>query len=111
MLLQNLGDAPTIYALALFAALPLLCASGASSAPGFGGGIPTNPPLPVIPNLRIDYVLASNRFMPRSSQVLRVKASDHYPVVADLTLLEPMKAPSAELVERERQTPPAGSPQ
>ncbi len=68
-------------------------------------------PLPVIPNLRIDYVLASNRFMPRSSKVLRVKASDHYPVVADLTLLEPMRAPSAEVVERERQMPPSGSPQ
>jgi endonuclease/exonuclease/phosphatase family metal-dependent hydrolase len=68
-------------------------------------------PLPVIPNLRIDYVLASNAFMPRHSKVLRVKASDHYPVVADLTLLEPMKAPSAEVVERERETPPVSSPQ
>jgi hypothetical protein len=37
--------------------------------------------------------------MPRSSKVLRVRASDHYPVVADLSLLEPVKAPTAEVVQ------------
>ncbi|MCY1082139.1 endonuclease/exonuclease/phosphatase family protein [Archangium lansingense] len=68
-------------------------------------------PLPVIPNLRIDYVLACDRFMPKSSKVLRVKASDHYPVVADLTLLEPMKAPAAEVVERPREAAPTSSSQ
>ncbi|WP_257453486.1 endonuclease/exonuclease/phosphatase family protein [Archangium lipolyticum] len=57
-------------------------------------------PLPVIPNLRIDYVLACDHFMPKRSQVLRVRASDHYPVVADLTLLGPAKAPAVELVQR-----------
>jgi endonuclease/exonuclease/phosphatase family metal-dependent hydrolase len=57
-------------------------------------------PLPVIPNLRIDYVLACDHFLPRSSKVLRVRASDHYPVVADLTLLGPVKEPSIELVQR-----------
>jgi endonuclease/exonuclease/phosphatase family metal-dependent hydrolase len=55
-------------------------------------------PLPVIPNLRIDYVLACDHFMPKSSRVLRVKASDHYPVVADVTLLDPTRTPSAEVV-------------
>ncbi len=56
-------------------------------------------PLPIIPNLRIDYVLACDHFLPKSSQVLRVRASDHYPVVADLTLLGPVKAPSVEVVQ------------
>lgn len=50
-------------------------------------------PLPIIPSLRIDYVLASDRFLPRAGKVLRVAASDHYPVVADLTLLEPLQTP------------------
>jgi endonuclease/exonuclease/phosphatase family metal-dependent hydrolase len=75
-----------------------------------GEGSADTYPLPVIPNLRIDYVLASGGFMPRHSKVLRVNASDHYPVVADLTLLEPLKAPSAEVVERSPETIPASSP-
>ncbi|MET0404905.1 MAG: endonuclease/exonuclease/phosphatase family protein [Cystobacter sp.] len=58
-------------------------------------------PLPVIPSLRLDYVLASDRFMPRSSKVLRVKASDHFPVLAELTLLAPPNAPGVPLVEAE----------
>jgi endonuclease/exonuclease/phosphatase family metal-dependent hydrolase len=69
-------------------------------------------PLPVIPNLRIDYVMACDHFMPKSSQVLRVRASDHYPVVAELTLLEPVAAPSAEVVQRPQPaTPPSSSSQ
>ena len=67
-------------------------------------------PLPVIPTLRIDNVLASDRFMPKSSEVLRVKASDHYPLVADLTLFEPAKAPTPEGMERLPETVPAGGP-
>lgn len=44
-------------------------------------------PMPLfLPTLRIDYVLADNAFAPRASRVLRVGASDHYPVVADLHL-------------------------
>ncbi|XXF77348.1 endonuclease/exonuclease/phosphatase family protein [Myxococcaceae bacterium GXIMD 01537] len=44
-------------------------------------------PLPLfLPTLRIDYVLADGAFAPRGSQVLRVGASDHFPVVADLHL-------------------------
>lgn len=43
-------------------------------------------PLPFAPPLRIDYVLASPEFEPRHSAVLRVDASDHYPVIADLRL-------------------------
>jgi endonuclease/exonuclease/phosphatase family metal-dependent hydrolase len=58
-------------------------------------------PLPsFLPDQRIDYVLACDHFLPRRSRVLRVKASDHYPVVADLTLLEPLRAPAAEVVQR-----------
>lgn len=44
-------------------------------------------PLPLfLPTLRIDYVLSDEAFAPRASRVLRVDASDHYPVVADLHL-------------------------
>jgi endonuclease/exonuclease/phosphatase family metal-dependent hydrolase len=75
-----------------------------------GEGSADTYPLPVIPNLRIDYVLASDRFMPRHSKVLRVNASDHYPVVADLTLLEAVRAPSAEVVERPHEAASASSP-
>jgi endonuclease/exonuclease/phosphatase family metal-dependent hydrolase len=66
-----------------------------------GKGNSKTHPLPAfLPGLRIDYVLASQRFMPKSSKVLRVKASDHYPVVADLALLEAPSAPSEEMVRR-----------
>jgi endonuclease/exonuclease/phosphatase family metal-dependent hydrolase len=68
-------------------------------------------PLPVIPNLRIDYVMACDHFMPKRSQVLHVKASDHYPVVADLTLLDPVQAPSAEVVQRPPTQEPSTSSQ
>ena len=75
-----------------------------------GRGAADTYPLPVIPNLRIDYVLASSRFLPRSSQVLRVLASDHYPVVADLTLLAPPVAPGGEQAPPEALTASASSP-
>nr|AYM53422.1 endonuclease/exonuclease/phosphatase family protein [Melittangium lichenicola] len=58
-----------------------------------GEGSDITYPLPIIPSLRLDYVLASDRFMPRHSKVLNVRASDHYPVVAELTLLAPVPAP------------------
>jgi endonuclease/exonuclease/phosphatase family metal-dependent hydrolase len=70
-----------------------------------GEGSADTYPLPVIPNLRIDYVLACEHFMPKSSRVLRVKASDHYPVVADITLLGPVTASGAEVVERPHAEP------
>jgi endonuclease/exonuclease/phosphatase family metal-dependent hydrolase len=77
-----------------------------------GQGASDTYPLPVIPNLRIDYVMACDHFMPKSSRVLRVRASDHYPVVADLSLLEPVTAPSAEVVQRpQTATPPTTSSQ
>lgn len=47
-------------------------------------------PLPFAPTLRIDYVLACAAFVPLRSVVLRVGASDHYPVVADVRLKEPL---------------------
>jgi endonuclease/exonuclease/phosphatase family metal-dependent hydrolase len=49
-------------------------------------------PLPVIPSLRLDYVLACGQFVPRHGEVLHVNASDHYPVVAQLTLRAPALA-------------------
>jgi endonuclease/exonuclease/phosphatase family metal-dependent hydrolase len=44
-------------------------------------------PLPVfLPEIRIDYVFASREIRPLQSYVLRVLASDHFPLVADLEL-------------------------
>lgn len=43
-------------------------------------------PLPFSPECRIDYIFACKSFVPRRSRVLRVKASDHFPVVAELEL-------------------------
>jgi endonuclease/exonuclease/phosphatase family metal-dependent hydrolase len=44
-------------------------------------------PLPLfLPTLRIDYVLADGAFAACNSRVLRVGASDHYPVIADVHL-------------------------
>jgi endonuclease/exonuclease/phosphatase (EEP) superfamily protein YafD len=43
-------------------------------------------PLPFRPEWRIDYILACKSFVPRMSRVIRVKASDHFPVVAELEL-------------------------
>jgi endonuclease/exonuclease/phosphatase family metal-dependent hydrolase len=45
-------------------------------------------PLPFLPSIRLDYVLASDAFIPLRSRVLRVEASDHYPVVAEVRLKE-----------------------
>jgi len=45
-------------------------------------------PLPFLPSIRLDYVLASDAFIPLRSSVLRVEASDHYPVVAEVRLKE-----------------------
>lgn len=52
---------------------------------GPGGTLPL--PLPFRPECRIDYIFACSCFVPRTSHVLRVKASDHFPVVAELELL------------------------
>lgn len=104
LLMGDMNDTPGSGPLRLFTRelLDVFALRGEGSADTY--------PLPVIPNLRIDYVLACDRFMPRSSKVLRVKASDHYPVVADLTLLEPMKAPTTEVVERSRETASTSGP-
>jgi endonuclease/exonuclease/phosphatase family metal-dependent hydrolase len=48
----------------------------------------TYPLLPLLAPLRLDYVLASHHFQSLRGVVLRVTASDHYPVVADLALRE-----------------------
>lgn len=47
-------------------------------------------PLPFAPTLRIDYVFACEAFVPLRSGVPRVEASDHYPVIADVRLKEPL---------------------
>ena len=52
-------------------------------------------PLPIIPSLRIDYVLTCDQFMPRRGKVLNVSASDHYPVVAEVTLRAPTPVPGS----------------
>ncbi|RKG99540.1 hypothetical protein D7V97_31520 [Corallococcus sp. CA053C] len=49
-------------------------------------GVGTYPMPLFLPSLRIDYVMACGAFTPVASRVLRVGASDHYPVVADLRL-------------------------
>ncbi|MBN1205968.1 MAG: endonuclease/exonuclease/phosphatase family protein [Myxococcaceae bacterium] len=56
----------------------------AASGQGPDGTYPL--PLPFSPAMRIDYVLACDAFEPLRSEVLRVGASDHYPVVADVRL-------------------------
>lgn len=56
----------------------------AASGHGSEGTYPL--PLPFSPALRIDYVLACEAFEPLRSEVLRVGASDHYPLVADVRL-------------------------
>jgi endonuclease/exonuclease/phosphatase family metal-dependent hydrolase len=58
----------------------------AASGQGSRGTYPL--PLPFLPTLRIDYVLACDAFVPLRSEVLHVGASDHYPVVADVRLKE-----------------------
>jgi endonuclease/exonuclease/phosphatase family metal-dependent hydrolase len=58
-----------------------------TSGTGPSGTFPL--PLPFLPSVRIDYVLACDSFTPLRSRVLRVEASDHYPVVADVRLKEP----------------------
>jgi endonuclease/exonuclease/phosphatase family metal-dependent hydrolase len=46
-------------------------------------------PVPLLaPTVRLDYVLACDAFTPLRSRVLRVNASDHFPVVADVRLEE-----------------------
>ena len=48
----------------------------------------TTYPLPFpFSDLRLDYVLASEDFTPKRAFVVRERASDHYPIVADLDLL------------------------
>ncbi|HEX5043251.1 MAG TPA: hypothetical protein VFV75_10115, partial [Candidatus Polarisedimenticolaceae bacterium] len=43
-------------------------------------------PLPFRQAWRIDYIFACKSFVPRTSRVLRVRASDHFPLMADLEL-------------------------
>jgi endonuclease/exonuclease/phosphatase family metal-dependent hydrolase len=52
-------------------------------------------PLPFSPECRIDYIFACKGFVPRASRVIRARASDHFPVVAELELRSPALAASA----------------
>ncbi|HZH76211.1 MAG TPA: endonuclease/exonuclease/phosphatase family protein, partial [Archangium sp.] len=99
LLLGDMNDTPDAGSIRLFKRelMDVFALRGEGSADTY--------PLPVIPDLRIDYVLACEHFMPKSSRVLRVKASDHYPVVADITLLGPVTASGAEVVERPHAEP------
>jgi endonuclease/exonuclease/phosphatase family metal-dependent hydrolase len=96
LLLGDMNDTPDSRTVRLFKRelLDVFALSGQGSSK-------THPLLGLLPGLRIDYVLACQRFMPRGSRVLRVKASDHYPVVADLALLEAPREPSEEVVRRD----------
>jgi endonuclease/exonuclease/phosphatase family metal-dependent hydrolase len=104
LLLGDMNDTPEAGSIRLFKRelMDVFALRGEGSADTY--------PLPVIPDLRIDYVLACEHFMPRSSRVLRVKASDHYPVVADITLLGPVTASGAEVVERPHAEPTTRNP-
>ena len=53
-----------------------------ASGRGPGGTFPL--PRPFSMAVRLDYVLASQSFLPLCSEVLRVNASDHYPLLAHL---------------------------
>jgi endonuclease/exonuclease/phosphatase family metal-dependent hydrolase len=95
LLMGDLNDTPESSSLRLFKRelMDVFARRGEGSAITY--------PLPLIPSLRLDYVLASDRFMPRRSKVLNVRASDHYPVVAELTLIGPARTPSPQLVQDE----------
>jgi endonuclease/exonuclease/phosphatase family metal-dependent hydrolase len=61
-----------------------------------GHGSPTTFPLPFgfLPGPRFDYVLASREWVPRHSHVLRRHASDHFPLIADLSLPRTLEEPA-----------------
>lgn len=105
LLLGDMNDTPDSHAMRLLKRelLDVFALRGEGPAETF--------PLPsVLRDIRIDYVLASEQFMPRRSRVIRVEASDHYPVVADLSLLEPLQAPASEVVRREPAQAPVSAP-
>lgn len=87
LLMGDMNDDPDSRAVRLFKRE--LTDAFASSGAGPAGTYP----LPLfLPTLRIDYVLVDSGFAPHSSRVLRVGASDHFPVVADLHL-KPLVTP------------------
>lgn len=87
LLMGDMNDDPDSRAVRLFTRE--LTDAFASSGSGPAGTYP----LPLfLPTLRIDYVLVDGAFSAHSSRVLRVGASDHYPVVADLHL-KPLVTP------------------
>ena len=53
-------------------------------ASGRGPGETFPMPRPFSMAVRLDYVLASQAFLPLCSEVVRVNASDHYPLLAHL---------------------------
>jgi len=83
LLLGDLNDGPDSYPLRLLRRYvrDVFAESGSGPAGTF------QVPVPIIaPTVRIDYVLACDAFTPLRSQVMRVDASDHFPVVADVQL-------------------------
>jgi endonuclease/exonuclease/phosphatase family metal-dependent hydrolase len=91
LLMGDLNDAPDSAAvLSLRRLLPCVFQR-------VGEGNPGTYPLPFpLADLRLDYVLASESFVPRRAFVMRERASDHFPLVADLELL-PGRPPLATL--------------
>jgi len=83
VLLGDLNDGPDSYPLRLLRRYvrDVFAASGSGPSGTF------QVPVPILsPTVRIDYVLACDAFTPLHSQVMRVGASDHFPVVADVWL-------------------------
>ncbi len=82
LLMGDLNDAPTSPALLL------LRQRFACAFTRAGEGNDRTYPLPFpLADLRLDYVLASDAFVPRRAFVVREVASDHFPVVADVQLV------------------------
>jgi endonuclease/exonuclease/phosphatase family metal-dependent hydrolase len=81
LLMGDLNDAPQSATL-LFLRRHLACAFTAR-----GEGRAGTYPLPgFLPELRLDYVLASAELTPRRAWVVRRRVSDHFPVVAEFEL-------------------------
>lgn len=87
LLMGDLNDAPSSAAVLLLRS-ELPCAF---SRAGEGPGATYPLPFP-LRDLRLDYVLASRAFTPKRAFVVREKASDHFPIVADLDLLPAREA-------------------
>jgi len=94
LLMGDLNDAPDSATL-LYLRKNLTCAFSAR-----GEGPSATYPMPAfLPDLRLDYVLASPQLAPLRSWVVRQKASDHFPVMAEFALARPTLAQNEQPAE------------